>query len=55
MGRQAIFVVTKQAGVYAEGQLSCACSKMNGNLAAHGPFPVMVKQAHDTRLDHDPD
>ena len=28
--------------------ISCGCFRMTGNSAVRGPFPVMVKQAHDS-------
>ena len=34
--------------------VSCACFRMTGNSAVRGPFPVMVKQAHDTKKARQP-
>ena len=35
----------------SEVNILCACFRMTGNSAACGPFPVMVKQAHNILAD----
>ena len=43
-----IYVMLPHMSEHLWVKISCACFTMTGNSAALGPFPVILKQSHDT-------